>query len=70
MVIGKVLQKIIDACNVLSVEFPPTLVIVKQNYKKLVKQYHPDINKTDKDAEQKLRIVVDSYRLIADFLGK
>ena len=66
----KSLQKIIDACNVLSVEFPPTLVIVKQNYKKLVKQYHPDINKTDKDAEQKLRIVVDSYRLIADFLGK
>ena len=64
------LQKIYDACQVLAVEFPPELNILKQNYKKLVKQYHPDINKHDINAEQKLRQILDAYRLIKDFLEK
>lgn len=63
-------QKIYDACHVMAVEFPPLFESLRHNYKKLVKQYHPDTNKTDKDAEQKLRSVVEAYKILTDFLGK
>ena len=62
------LQKIHDACATLEIEFPPVMIQLKQNYKKLVKQYHPDINKHDVNAEKKLRHVLDAYRMLKDFL--
>jgi hypothetical protein len=64
------LSKISDACKVLSVDFPLDIDVVKQNYKKLVKKYHPDINKTDKNAGDKLRKIVDAYHLIKEFLNQ
>lgn len=64
------LNKIHDACGIIEIDFPPSFDLLRQNYKRLVKQYHPDINKKDVDAEQKLRKIVEAYRLICDFLEK
>jgi hypothetical protein len=64
------LQKVYEACQIMGVEFPPIFAVLKDNYKKLVKQYHPDINKTDKDAEQKLRHILEAYKIVTDFLEK
>lgn len=66
--ISKELQKIYDACTVLGVDFPVNYEILRKSYKKLVKQYHPDINKKDLDAEAKLRRIVAAYKLVTEYL--
>jgi len=59
-----------EACQALLIEYPPQYDNLRESYKKLVKQYHPDINKDDPDAEQKLRQTVHAYKVILEFLGK
>lgn len=37
---------------------------LKRQYKKLVKKYHPDINRDDKDAEEKFKILSSAYKTL------
>ena len=37
-----------------------TVEIVKKQYKKLVKKYHPDVNRDDADAEEKFKLFANS----------
>ena len=48
----------------LEIQLPITLEKIKGSYKKLVKLYHPDINKYDKDAEKNFKEVNSAYKLL------
>ena len=48
----------------LGIDFPITVEKIKISYKKLVKKYHPDINKSDKNAEKQFKDVNSAYRLL------
>ena len=39
-----------------------SLAALKKQYKKLVKKYHPDINREDKDAEEKFKQLSAAYK--------
>lgn len=39
-----------------------TVEIVKKQYKKLVKKYHPDVNQGDKQAEEKFKLLSTAYK--------
>lgn len=39
---------------------------IKQAYRKLVMQYHPDRNKTDKNAEEKFKEATEAYEILSD----
>ena len=46
-----------------------TLDLLKKQYKKMVKKYHPDINQKDKDAEEKFKILSTAYRSLCEKLS-
>ena len=39
-----------------------TLEVLKKQYKKLVKKYHPDVNQGDETAEEKFKIISAAYQ--------
>ena len=39
-----------------------TLDVLKKQYKKLVKKYHPDVNQNDKSAEEKFKLISVAYK--------
>ena len=39
---------------------------IKKAYRKLAKKYHPDLNKGDKQAEEKLKSVNKAYEVLSD----
>lgn len=41
-----------------------TVEILKKQYKILVKKYHPDINREDKDAEEKFKLLGQAYKTL------
>lgn len=41
-----------------------TVELVKKQYKKLVKKYHPDINQDDEQAEEKFKLLGAAYKAI------
>lgn len=61
-------KDIIDACNLLEITYPPKLSELREQYKTLVKKYHPDINKNNPMAEKKLRLIIDAYQIIKKYL--
>ena len=57
--------------EILSIQLPITLEKIKSSYKKLVKKYHPDINRVDNNAEKKFKEVNSAYKiLLKKILGK
>jgi len=48
----------------LKIQSPISLEKIKSSYKKLVKRYHPDINKNDKDAEKNFKEVNAAYKIL------
>ena len=48
----------------LGIDSPITLEKIKFSYKKLVKKYHPDINKSDKNAEKHFKDINSAYKLL------
>lgn len=47
-----------------------TIEIIKKQYKKLVKKYHPDVNREDKQAEEKFKLLGAAYKAILSKLSK
>ena len=41
-----------------------SLELVKKQYKKLVKKYHPDVNQDDKNAEEKFKLLSEAYKAL------
>lgn len=65
MMIPKTVQ---DAMDVLDVQEPLELVLVKKSYKKLVKENHPDRSINKIKAEEKLKEINDAYHKLRKFL--
>ena len=57
--------------DVLSLKIPINVEKIKKAYKKLVKKFHPDVNKENKDAEKIFKEVNYAYKiLLRKFLKK
>ncbi len=46
-----------------------SLELLKKQYKKLVKKYHPDVNQGDKDCEEKFKAVSTAYKFLLNRLS-
>ena len=54
-----------DNYQTLCVSRDPAPDEVKKAYRKLARQYHPDVNK-DKDAEERFKEVSEAYEVLKD----
>ncbi len=58
------------ALSTLKLNLPLNMDKLKKNYKKLVKIFHPDVNGSDNQAEEKFKKVNESYKLLLKKLAK
>lgn len=59
-------KKLRIALEEMEMEHPTTQKELKKRYKALVKQYHPDVNSNDKDAEERFKRITVSYKLLLE----
>ena len=50
--------------DVLSLKMPINVEKIKKTYKKLVKIFHPDVNKDKKDAERHFKEINQAYKIL------
>lgn len=53
-----------EAMQIMELSPPLSMDIIKTQYKKLAKQYHPDVNRDNPDAEEKLKDVNMAYTVL------
>ena len=53
-----------EAMAIMGLEPPLTLEKIKLKYRKLAKQYHPDLNKNDPEAEELLKRINMAYTIL------
>ena len=63
-------KKLKAALDFMELKMPVDPAIVKKQYKKLAKLYHPDTNKGDRDAEQRFKKLNDAYHYILERIKK
>ncbi len=57
------------ALELFELKHPATKDVIKKQYKKLVKSYHPDVNRGSKQAEEHFKKITEAYEyLIRDYL--
>jgi len=61
-------SKLQKALAVMDMDYPFSQKILKDQYKKLVKKHHPDVNKGNKLSEEKFKKITESYHLLAAYL--
>jgi curved DNA-binding protein CbpA len=57
------------ALRTLDLKFPVTVEAVKARYKTLVKRHHPDVNRGDKTAEERLKRINQAYETVMNCLA-
>ncbi len=55
-----------DYYEVLGVDRNASDAEIKKAYRKVAKQYHPDVNKDDKTAEAKFKEANEAYEVLSD----
>ncbi len=55
-----------DFYKLLEIERNATLEEIKSAYRRLAKQYHPDLNPGDKDAESKFKYLANAYQVLSN----
>lgn len=63
-------QEVKKSLGVLELELPLKIEVLKKQYKKLAKRYHPDLNPNDKRAEERLKMINEAYQVVKKYLGK
>jgi len=56
--------------EILEIKMPINIEKIKKAYKRLVKIFHPDVNKENKDAEKKFKEINQGYRILLKKLKK
>lgn len=59
-----------NALAVMELEYNYTLSQLKSRYRILVKKYHPDVNKGDKESEEKFKKITAAYRYLFEQIEK
>ncbi|MBY0407286.1 MAG: DnaJ domain-containing protein [Rickettsiales bacterium] len=62
--------KVRRALAALDIEYPYTEQALKTQYRVLVKKFHPDVNKGDKNAEERFKQIASAYTVLTDHLKK
>ena len=55
-----------DYYKILGVSRSATEREIKQAYRRLARQYHPDVNPSDKSAEEKFKQINEAYEVLSD----
>jgi DnaJ-class molecular chaperone len=53
-----------EAMQIMKLEPPLSMDVLKKRYKELAKKYHPDTNRDDPDAEEKLKDINMAYTVL------
>lgn len=61
-------QETSAALSLFDLGFPFSKEELQKAYRKLVKEHHPDCNQSDVDANDKIRQITESYRLLQKML--
>ncbi len=59
--------KLRSALAMMDMEYPYTVKMLKSQYRRLVKKYHPDANKGDKKAEDKFKEITSAYATLMHY---
>ncbi len=55
-----------DFYKILSIPYTATQEEIKRAYRKIAKQFHPDINPNNKEAEEKFKEATAAYEVLSD----
>lgn len=58
-----------DCYRLLEVTSDASIAEVKSSYRRLARKYHPDVNKSDRQAQDKFIAVTEAYQFLLDTMG-